>query len=215
MDVEVRDRIPYDDAGTAILREALVEWSCPDDKISEMARRGELIRLRRGYYALGQRVRRGALSLGVIAGTLYGPSYISLEYALAHYGLIPERVTEVTSVCLGRSRTFKTPVGNFSYAQIKREAYVDGFDMIAAPDGRTYFMAYPEKALVDIVELRRGVKIFSQRELAARLFEDLRMDEADVAGLNLEMIEKYAVAYSSAKTRLLVKLVKNMKGVAR
>lgn len=211
MDVEVRDRIPYDDAGTAILREALVGWSCPDDKISEMARRGELIRLRRGYYALGQNVRRATLPLEVIAGTLYGPSYISLEYALAHHGLIPERVTEITSVCLGRSRIFKTPVGNFSYISIKREAYTGGFDMMAAPDGRTYFMAYPEKALVDIVELRRGVKIFSQRELATRLFEDLRIDAADIAALDVDMIEQFAESYGTAKTRLLVKLLKSMR----
>ncbi len=38
------------------------------------------------------------------ANLLYGPSYVSLEYALHHYSLIPERTAEITSVTPGRSK---------------------------------------------------------------------------------------------------------------
>ena len=32
----------------------------------------------------------------LLAGSIYGPSYISFEYALSRYGLIPEAVYAVT-----------------------------------------------------------------------------------------------------------------------
>ena len=46
---------------------------------------------------------------------IYGPSYVSKEYALAHHGLIPEGVTLVTSITPKRFKHFKTPVGEFVY----------------------------------------------------------------------------------------------------
>ena len=32
----------------------------------------------------------------LLAGSIYGPSYISFKYALSFYGLIPEHVTTIT-----------------------------------------------------------------------------------------------------------------------
>jgi hypothetical protein len=61
-----------------------------------------------------------------IANPLYGPSYISLEYALSYYGLIPERVESITSVTTKRSKKFITPLGSFSYEHIPLKAYPIG-----------------------------------------------------------------------------------------
>jgi predicted transcriptional regulator of viral defense system len=122
VDIQVRNAIPYEEANTAILRQALSRYACPDDKIRDMVRRGELIRVRKGLYAIAPEFRRSPLSLEILANMMYGPSYISLEYALSWYGLIPERATELTSVCFGRSRLFLTGAGNFSYCSIKKAA---------------------------------------------------------------------------------------------
>jgi predicted transcriptional regulator of viral defense system len=64
-------------------------------------------------YIFGDEERRGPYSRELLANLMYGPTFISLESALAFYGLIPERVEAMLSVTTGRSREFDTPVGRF------------------------------------------------------------------------------------------------------
>lgn len=203
MDTQIRKAIPYEEVDTAMLRQALSRFASPDDKIGDMVRRGELVRVRKGLYAVASAYRQSPLSLEILANTLYGPSYLSLEYALSWYGMIPERVTELTSVCLGRSRFFSTEVGNFSYRSIAKAAYVGGYDLVDIPDGRSFLMATREKALVDLVETRHEVPIRSRKEMKARLLEDLRMDESTLRELSVERVGHFASLYGSARTKLL------------
>ena len=212
MDIQTRKKLPYEEVDTATLRQALAHYASPDDKIGDMVSRGELLRLRRGLYAVSPASRRSALSLEILANALYGPSYLSLEYALSWYGMIPERVTELTSVCLGRSRSFATAVGTFSYCSLKKLAYVDGFDIMPLDDGRSFLMAVREKALVDLVENRRHVRIASMKDMAVRLLEDMRMDESTLWELNLERVEAFAAHYGSVKTNLLVRFLRRLRG---
>jgi predicted transcriptional regulator of viral defense system len=204
MDIQVRKAIPYEEVNTAMLRQALSGYVSPDDKIGDMVCRGELLRVRKGLYAIAPEYRQSALSHEILANTLYGPSYLSLEYALSWYGMIPERVTELTSVCLGRSRFFSTETGNFSYCSIKKAAYKEGYDLISIPDGRSFLMATREKALVDLIENRRNVQIRSGKQMKMRLLEDLRVDEITLLNLNIERVSHYASLYGSVKTKLLV-----------
>ncbi|MCL4386234.1 MAG: hypothetical protein M1326_07975 [Cyanobacteria bacterium] len=76
-----------------------------------------------------------------IAKYLYSPSYISLEYALNIYGIIPDVPFSITMVTTKTSRSFNTPFGQFIYHKIKREAFF-GFDIAT-------LIAEKEKALVD------------------------------------------------------------------
>ena len=204
MDIQVRKAIPYEEVNTAILRQALSHYASPDDKIGDMVYRGELLRVRKGLYAIAPEYRQSPLSLEILANILYGPSYISLEYTLSWYGMIPERVTEMTSVCIGRSRVFPTDVGVFSYCSINKTAYTEGYSLTTIPDGRSFLMATREKALVDIIENRRNIPIRSKKEMGIRLLRDLRMDESTVLELNVEQVRHYASLYSSVKTKLLV-----------
>jgi predicted transcriptional regulator of viral defense system len=210
MDVQVRKAIPYEEVDTATLRQALSRYASPDDKIGDMVIHGELLRVRKGLYAVAPEYRRSPLSQEILANILYGPSYLSLEYALSWYGMIPERVTELTSICLGRSRFYSTAVGNFSYCSAKKTAYVEGYDLTALPDGRTFLMATKEKALVDLIEHRRSVLIRSKKDMQARLLEDLRVDEWTLSELNVERVERFASLYGSAKTKLLAHFLKEL-----
>ena len=215
MDIQVRKAIPYEEVDTATLRQALSRYASPDDKIGDMARRGELIRVRKGLYAVAPEYRQSPLSLEILANTLYGPSYLSLEYALSRYGMIPERVSELTSVCLGRSRVFSTEVGNFSYCSIKKTAYTEGYGLTATPDSRSYLMATREKALVDLIENRRNVPIRSKKEMETRLIEDLRIDELTLLELKAERVAHYASCYGSVKTKLLASFLTYLNGGVR
>ena len=211
MDIQVRKAIPYEEVDTATLRQALSRYASPDDKIGDMVRHGELIRVRKGLYAVAPEYRQSPLSLEILANTLYGPSYLSLEYALSWHGMIPERVTELTSVCIGRSRLFSTKAGNFSYCSIKKEAYREGYGLAAISDGRSFLMATREKALVDIVENRRGIQIRSGKDMGTRLLEDLRLDESTLLELSVERVKHYASLYGTVKTKLLASFLMDLR----
>ncbi len=112
-------------------------------QLARWERKGKLHRLRRGLYAFPE---SGDYAL-TVANQIVSPSYISGEYALAYYGLIPEAVFEVTSACsvAPRRAVYQTPYGRYSYRQIK---VFKGFMEVAI--GRTeVLIATPEKALLD------------------------------------------------------------------
>ncbi len=111
--------------------------------ISRNLKSGLFLKLRNNYYIL----KDSHPSLYSIANKLYQPSYISLESALSHYGIIPEVVYAVTSVTTKPTREFTTPKSVFSYQRIKKSVYA-GYSPVTI-EGRVVLLAEPEKALAD------------------------------------------------------------------
>lgn len=110
-------------------------------------------KLRNGFYLLAESNPPPFF----LANTLYQPSYVSLEKALAHYGIIPETVYTVTSVTTKPTRVFATVRGTFSYQRIKQEAFA-GYGPVKL-DQVTVLLADREKALADylyFVTLRKA-----------------------------------------------------------
>lgn len=152
-------------------------YRSPRDKISLMLRKGEILRLRKGLYVRSPEYG-GTVEPREIANVLYGPSYISLEYALSHYGMIPERVETLTSVTSKRSRAFATPLGHYSYAHIPQKAYPVGVTLErSGPTG--VLIATREKALCDT--LARASNIRTIADLGAFITEDQRQDTPQCA----------------------------------
>jgi len=120
---ELRKKVAGEEFDYQILMDVLRGYEHPRDKITAMLRQGVIIRVKKGIYVFGEKYSRGPFSREVLANMIYGPSYVSLDYALHYYGLIPERVEAVTSVTSGRSRRFSTPVGLFIYRMIPLRAY--------------------------------------------------------------------------------------------
>ena len=107
---------------SAVLKALLSNLKYPKDKISDLEKRGALIRLKKDLYVKG-----GAdVSKELIANHLYGISYVSLETALAYYGMIPERVYTVRSMTTKRAKTFTTPLGNFEYKTVSADYFSIG-----------------------------------------------------------------------------------------
>jgi predicted transcriptional regulator of viral defense system len=111
--------------------------------ISKNVRSGLFVKLRNGFYL----VKDSVPDRPFIAGKLYQPSYVSLETALSHYGIIPEVVYATTSITTKATREFATPVGTFIYQQIKVPAFT-GYQLRVVDRHKT-FIADPEKALAD------------------------------------------------------------------
>ena len=121
--------------------------------ISRNLKSGLFVKLRNNYYML----KDSHLPLYAIANKLYQPSYISLESALSHYGVIPEAVYAVTSVNTKPTREFTTPKAVFSFQRIKKSVF-GGYSPISI-EGHVVLLADPEKALADylyFVDLKKA-----------------------------------------------------------
>lgn len=122
------------------------------NQLNRWREKGLIIKLKRGAYILNELDRKISLSSQFIANQLYGPSYVSLEFALNLYGLIPERVSDITSVTTKKTMVIKNDLGVFIYQHIKPDAF-RGFKALKEDSGTTVFIAEPEKAVVDFLYL--------------------------------------------------------------
>ncbi len=205
----LRKRIPAEEFDYQTLLDGLKDYSRPRDKITDMLRKKMLIRVKKGIYVFGETYARGPFSREVLANMIYGPSYVSLDYALHYYALIPERVEAVTSVTCGRSRRFSTPVGLFVYRMIPMEAYQIGMDRVELEGGRSFLMATPEKALADKLRDERGTGIRTQRDMRSYLLDHLRIDAEGLGKLDPNRLAAIASRYHSRKIAMLAGVVRH------
>ena len=203
----IRKKIAHEEFDYQTLQLCLSEYARPRDKISALLKKGSIIRIKKGLYIFGDDYSRRPYSREILANLIYGPSYISLDSALQHYGLIPERVEALTSVTTGRSRKFFTPVGLFTYHKIPLEAFRIGMDRVDMGDDRAFLMATCEKALADKLHASRGFDIRTQRDLYDYLENNLRIDPAVLRDLDPTALDEMARAYRSRKIRLLAGIV--------
>ncbi|MHB8973803.1 MAG: type IV toxin-antitoxin system AbiEi family antitoxin domain-containing protein [Pirellulaceae bacterium] len=192
---EIRQQLGRDVFDYQQLTASLSHMSKPRDKIHKLLGNGDIVRIRKGLYAFGRLYRRDPLSREVLANLIYGPSYISLDYALSYHGLIPERVSTVTSVALGRSRKFDTPAGTFTYQSLSLPCYAVGAELLESPAG-CFLMACAEKALADKVWTDKRFSGTRQSDFRPYLVEDLRID---LAHLDRSRFQRIQQAYGSRK----------------
>ncbi len=206
----LRARIDGEEFDYQALLGSLGDLAYPRDKITSLLRRGDIVRVKKGLYVFGPAHARRPYSREVLANMLYGPSYVSLEYALQYHGLIPERVEAVTSMAMNRARRFNTPVGLFIYRPATPTAYPLGVELVEIDGGR-FLLATPEKALADRVKTDRGSGIASVTAMERYLLDDLRVDPAGLASLDADRLEPIADAYGSRKLRLLAAVVRSLR----
>jgi len=78
-------------------------------QLHRFVNRGLIGRIKRNLYYLKEK----EVDEMYIANQIYKPSYISLEYALNSYGIIPDVPFAVTSVCLTTTKKCKNKHGQF------------------------------------------------------------------------------------------------------
>ena len=182
------------------LNAALSHYAHPRGKINQWLKTGELIRVKKGLYVFNDVASRNPYSLELLANLIYGPSAISLRYALSYYGLIPEAVHTVTSITSKRHKQFSTPVGDFTYAYLPPAKYAMGIQLQTRSNNTRFLMASPEKALCDVVALSaKNIQITSVNEIDAFLFDDLRIDEDAFKQLSMPYIQQLADCYRNSR----------------
>ena len=189
----------------------LKDYKRPNDKIAELVKSGYLTSVKKGLYIAGPQLNILRPELFLVANHLWGPSYISLEAALSHWGYIPERVHEITSVTTKSSKTYKTEVGRFSYRHSSLPYYAMGIKSISLSKKQIVLIASPEKAICDKIVMTSGIVLRSSSQVMEFLTEDMRIDESMLLQLNLEEISSW-INDAPKKSSLKI-LIKTLQGL--
>jgi len=170
-----------------VLQSLYKDYQSPNMHIAMLEKKGLLIRLKRGLYAVSPEISGKELSVGLIANHLYGPSYVSLHWALRWYGLIPERVETVTSITTRHTREFETPLGRFTFRGVSKEYFPIGINS-QEDAGLHFLLASPEKALCDMLMNEKYVPDQSISRLEIFFEEDMRIDLEDLRQMDVSII---------------------------
>lgn len=174
----------------ATLHHVFAHYKSPKDKIADLAVRGTLIRLKKGLFVVSPEINGSELSKELIANHLYGPSYISLESALSHYGMIPERVHTTRSVTSKRAKQFSTSLGLFEYVSVPETYYSIGVRHEIINEQYAWMIATPEKALCDMIVATRGLRLQSVKAMSDYLLKDLRIDFSVLETYNIGIVKQ-------------------------
>jgi len=113
------------------------------------ANKGFILRVKRGLYVFPDALPPDLY----IANKLCEPSYVSLEFALSYWGVIPETVYQITSITSKTPRRFETLGKIYSYRRITTRNAFTGYS-VEKQKGFSFFIADPEKAFVDSLYFR-------------------------------------------------------------
>lgn len=184
---QLRKSIPTEEFDYNLLTSALSSYSGVRQKINELLKVGIITRVKKGLYTFGPEYNLAPIRKEVLANLIYGPSCISMEYALSYYGLIPERVEIITSVTPKRDKEFDTPLGQFTYRYLSAEKYPHGIEQIWLDANHPILIASPEKALCDYIVLN---KIQNNSNIQEFLESDLRIDQNSWQRFNAQTLLK-------------------------
>lgn len=187
---------------TSILRNQYKSYSNPLDKIKRDTQNGVIFRLTRGVYETDRNIASYYL-----ASSILSPSYLSFEWALSYYGLIPEKVVAITSASLNvrKNKTFVNVFGRFEYSDIPSTVFSEGLTYLENGD-YIVKIATKEKAICDSLSKWRVARNIS--ELKELLFVDKRIDEEEFSKSDFRLMSRLASLYHKTNLDLFIKLIR-------
>ena len=195
--------IPFD---LSVLSSLYPTCAFINDKARRLEAEGKIVRLKKGLYVAKNDGKN--LSIELIANHLYGPSYVSMSWALSYYGLIPERVYLVQSMTTKHSRNFTNSFGSFQYKSCSQDYFPIGITQ-QKHENLSFLIATPEKALCDYIN-QHALNLRFVKEIGPWLEEDLRFEMEALPDLNLEIIAQCAEkGKNSHSIHTLLKFLQN------
>ena len=190
---------------TDMLLEELREYASPRSKLSRMAKNREIFPIVKGLYETD----KGTPGI-YLAGSIYGPSYVSFEYALGHYGLIPEAVYTLTCATFEKKKAkkYETPFGTFTYRDVPSEAFPLALTLVNE-NGYYYRIATLEKALCDILYTLRPTA--NAAELHTMLNDDLRIEDSELRKLDAALVAELSEHYHTTNVKRLCTLLRRLR----
>ena len=204
-------KAPFPELDYGFVMDALKKYKGPRVKLNHLLKIGAIIRIKKGLYIFGEDFAKSPYSLEILANKAFGPSYVSLEWALQYHNLIPERVVVVTSVTFKRKKEFKASIANFTYEHLPKSAYAVGICLEEVSKNRFALVACKEKALADFLRIRRG-QFSSVRSMLETLLEDMRIDEEDLIEFDLVILQTLYKKSPHSSLKYLIKALEKIKG---
>lgn len=144
----------------------------------------------------------------LLANHLLGPSYVSMEAALAYWGWIPEKVIEISSMTIWNSTVYNSDVGRYTYTHLPLPYYSFGLQCVELTQKQTAMVAAPEKALCDKIATTAGVLLRSSNQVMEFLIDDLRIDEERLGQIDGRVISSWVT--DSPKKSSIDMLIKTL-----
>ena len=157
-------------------------------QLSRWVKNGRIYQLRRGLYALAPPYQKSQPHPFLVANHLQRSSYVSLQSALAFYGMIPDIVNMTMSVTTGRPEQRATQLGVYVFRHVKTDLLF-GYKMFDL-GGQSALVATPEKALLDLIYFQPGSD-------TALFLQSLRLQ--NLSQLDTGLLIKQAQAFASPK----------------
>ncbi|MBA3047016.1 hypothetical protein KKC83_01985 [Patescibacteria group bacterium] len=169
-------------------------------RLYEWQKKGYLKKVINNFYVFANKDLSEAES-NFIANKLIEPSYLSMEYALNYYSLIPEIVFLRTSVTSRKTKSFNTAIGNFSYQKVKNDLFF-GYKIVNI-NSASFKIAEPEKALLDFLYLRKNLAAVDD-------FYELRINKEIYKEIISQIkLKDYLKAFNSKTLIKRVKILNN------
>ncbi len=183
--------------------------------IKQLIKEEVLIPLKKGVYASAYYIRQIKekkqgffdIYLQQLANTLCQPSYISLEYVLSYYDLIPEASYTLTSITTKSTRTYKSKLVTFAYRNIKDSLFT-GYK--PKTSGNPVQRATKAKALFDYLYLK---KFTNKNDIKEFLLERSRInwDWFLSDSKNIKEFNSYVDLSCSKKMEFIAQVIKSIK----
>lgn len=134
-----------------------------------------------------------------ISNRIYSPSYISLQWAMSHYRLIPEGVYTITAITSLKTQDFNTNIGSFSYKHVK-PALMFGYRLVSF-ENVTYKLAEPEKLILDYLYLNASINSLED-------LESLRLNVTELKSLlEKQKLQDYLAIFKNKALEKRVKIL--------
>lgn len=204
-ELEILGNVPV---GNSVIATLYPNIKGENNKICQLEKSGDIVRLKRGLYVVSPNITGKPLSVELVANHIYPLSYVSCHTALRYYGLIPETVFTIQSMTIKHSRTFINELGRFEYIHISPESFAVGITQIKNGE-YSFLIATPEKALCDLVAITHGLNLRYIDETKAFLSQDLRFDMDEFYKMRIDIFEQYAlVGKKNNSIKTIIKLLK-------
>lgn len=166
-------------------------------RLVEWQQKGYICRVINRWYVFAKILRQEELL--IISNRIYSPSYISLQWAMSHYRLIPEGVYTITAITSLKTQDFNTDIATFSYKHVK-PSLMFGYRLVSF-ENTMYKLAEPEKLILDYLYLNPDVNSLED-------IESLRLNVAELKSLlEKQKLQDYLAMFKNKSLEKRVKIV--------
>lgn len=177
----------------------LLDPNFRQETLYDWVKQGRIFKLKRNCYVFSD-FKAWGLNLYLISNRMYQPSYVSLELALNHYGIIPESVHAITAISTLKTQKFKNTFGIFQYHSIAKNLFF-GYCNISHLE-RNVQISTPEKTILDYLYLNTHVNSVDD-------FIELRWNQEILnEKLNWEKLMSYLAIFDSKTLKNRVSVLK-------